>query len=76
MKRIALSILVALIVMMTLGSTVISAKGPDKGPPDSIIIMAGYGPTFNLAGTDGVPPPEVFIVLKDGRIIRAGPPDK
>ena len=71
MKRILIGLILGLILSMML-----SASALAKGPPDSIVIHAGQGgkPMFDLSPNDGVPPPEVTIVLKSGRIINPGPP--
>jgi len=72
MKRITVSILLALILMMTVGTSVALAKGP----PDSIVVNAGSGnkPVFDVGSTDLVPPPEITIILVSGRVIEPGPP--
>ena len=72
MKRITVAILLALILMLTLGTSVVLA-----GPPESIIVMAGSGnkPVFNVGSRDEVPPPEITIILQSGRVIQPGPPD-
>jgi len=71
MKRIIIALLLAIVVMMTMGTSVVLAKGPH----DSIVVHAGSGrgPTFDLAATDGVPPPEVTIIKPDGTIMRPRP---
>jgi len=52
MKRIIVSILLALMLMMTVGTSVVLAKGP----PDSIVVVVGSGVRLDAGGTDGVLP--------------------
>ena len=68
MKRIVIVVMITVIVSLTLGAQLALAGGP----PGSLIIQPGSGqkPLWDVAGTDGVPPPEITIVLPNGKIIQ------
>jgi len=74
MKRLLIAFLVSLVLMMTVGTSVALAKGP----PESIIVNAGSGnkPVFDVGSRDEVPPPEITIILDNGKVIQPSPPDK
>jgi len=72
MKRIIIGLLFGLILSIILQTSALAA-----GPPDSIFIdsQAEQKAIFNsFPDSDGVPPPEIVIKLKDGTAKQPGRP--
>ncbi|MFC2010950.1 hypothetical protein ACFLUR_01495 [Chloroflexota bacterium] len=75
MKRILLSLMLGLVLSIVLGTSTAFAQDP----PDSLIINAGTGSRPEMdtyPDSDGVPPPEITIIKRDGEIMIPGPPEK
>jgi len=74
MKRIIIALLLAIVVMMTVGTSMALAKGP----PETIKVNVGTGlpPVFDKSdNNDPGPPPDITIHFPDGRTLTPGPPD-
>ncbi len=71
MIRIVIGLILGLILSLTMVTSVLAA------PPDSLVVVtkSGQPPIINGSGTDGVPPPEITIILPSGQMIQPGPPD-
>ena len=69
MRRVVITLMLALILILTLGTSVALAKGP----PESIIIVPSAGiHRIIFDGDDGISRPDINVLTPKGRIV---PPD-